>query len=306
MKKYLLLVCIVLPAILSGQPRTVFDGGNFNVNMAEKVNTVGSDISPFFVGGDMFYSSVRKEYLNNENRERKNKAFYDMYSAKVDGEGEIVAERELLPGFGGNYHEGPAAYCSATGELFVTLSNVDNPVCTPRMIPVERIKLRLVVMTKTEGIWKIKEELPFNDNQYSFAHPAVSSTGDTLVFSGNTDASGNDTDLYMSVRQNGVWSDPVGLSDKINTEGNEGFPVFIGNGILAFASDGRGDCLGGLDIYYTEFPGMETVKSMAKPVNSEYDDFGLMMGYNGKIGYFCSNRPGGKGGDDIFMIDTEN
>lgn len=301
MKKYFLLICIIVPAILSGQPRPYFENVEFTINPAEQINTVGSDMSPFFVDGNLFYSSIREEYFEKENLQNKNKAFYDMYSAKLDVDGNIASARELVPGFGEDYHEGPASYCKATGELFVTLSNVEEPVLKKRVIPIKKIKLRLVIMKQEDGIWKIKEELPFNNKHFSFAHPAINSSGDILVFSSDIDSVVvGQKDLYMSVRKNGEWSKPKNLGGKINTEGNEEFPVFLTDEILAFASDGRDDCIGGLDVYYAKFPEMEAVTNIGEPINSENDDFGLVINNNEKVGYFSSDR---QGSDDIFKFD---
>ncbi len=41
---------------------------------------------------------------------------------------------------------------------------------------------------------------------------------------------------------------------------------------------------------------------MGLPVNSGYDDFSLTYNADGKTGFFSSNRPGGKGSDDIYAF----
>ncbi len=279
-----------------------FDRWEFSIEH-QRFNTVASDISPVFVGDKIYYSSVREEYFFKEARERKNKAFYNLYELILDEKGLVTSDRRLVDGFGSEYHEGPAVWCEATGELFVTLSNVIDPDTVQRFVSIEYLRLRLVIKKKVHDKWEIVEELPFNSDKYHFAHPAISITGDTLVFSSDT-PSGNygNSDLYMSVRADGKWSEPVNLGSHINTPGNEMFPVFGPDGLLLFSSDNHPGNLGQLDIYYTSFPQKGAVVNIGNKLNSSYDDFGLVIHPNREVGYFASNRSG-KGGDDIYRID---
>jgi hypothetical protein len=299
-------IIILLLGILSwahAQPgsTTFFDNKEFAVEL-QKFNSVASDISPVFVNGKLYYSSVREEYFEKQSRDRKNKAFYDIYEVSLDTMGYATSERRLVEGFGSKYHEGPAAWCEATGELFVTLSNIIHPDTLLTLIPMEHIRLRLAIKKKTGESWEITEELPFNNKKFHFAHPAVSVTGDTLVFSSDVDSVGyGKSDLYMSVRKNGKWSDPQNLGPKVNTAGNEMYPVFGPDGMLLFSSDGHKNGLGQLDIYRTAFPQRDTVINLGDPINTASDDFGLVIHSGRKVGYLASGRSGV--GDDIYRLD---
>ena len=73
MKKiYLFLFFITIVIIGSAQQkkRTVFDDVNFIVEPIRSINTIGSDISPFFVDGKLYFSGIPEEYFNKESRER--------------------------------------------------------------------------------------------------------------------------------------------------------------------------------------------------------------------------------------------
>ena len=41
------------------------------------------------------------------------------------------------------------------------------------------------------------------------------------------------------------------------------------------------------------------------PINSKYDDLSFILDFEGKSGFFSSNRPGGKGKDDIYNFIAE-
>ena len=298
----LLMITLMTSGFTQNKVRSVFDDAEFVIEPMNLINTIGSDISPALVQGKLYFSAVPEIYFNKKALERKNKAFYDTYSASLDENGTISSEREMVPGLGNKYHQGPVSYCTTTGELFVTISNTIDPDTIHKMFSAENIRLRLVIMKKTNNEWVLTEELPFNNKKFHFAHPAISQTGDTLIFS--SDMEGNNygkSDLYMSVRTKGKWSDPVNLGNVINTSGNEMFPTFLPGGLLSFASDGRQGTYGGLDIWYTNFPNPTTVINPGDKINSTLDDFGLIISANRKTGYFASNRSG-KGSDDLFML----
>ncbi len=301
---YTIVLLLFMVAGASAQQRQSGLFGNREIIIEpQKFNTVASDISPLFMGDKLFFSSVREQYFNKQSRERRNMAFYDIYEVSLDPGGLVISGRSLVEGFGSKYHEGPASWCEATGELFVTLSNVIDPDTLPKFFPLEYIRLRLAIKKKIDGVWKITEELPFNRDDVNFAHPAISITGDTLIFSSDLNKNNlGKTDLFMSVRKNGTWSDPVNLGAPINTPGDEMFPVFGPGGILLFSSDGHQGGYGQLDIFYTAFPGTGPVFNVGNKINSTHDDFGLVFHPSGDVAYFTSDRPG-RGSDDIYRID---
>ena len=297
------LFLIALTTLVDAQKkRTVFDDVDFIVEPVSFINTVASDISPLFVDDSIYFSGISEKYFNKKGREKRNMDFYNIYSASVDQKGIISSPRLLVPGFGNDFHEGPADYCEATSELFVTVSNVEDFDVVQKMIPVENIRLRLVIKKKIDGSWQTTKELPFNGNKFNFAQPAISVTGDTLVFSSDMKPNYGSTDLFMSIRENGEWSSPVNLGSEINTAGNELFPTFILGDILSFSSNGQTTKNSGLDIYYTQFPKPDKVEILSNQINSPFDDFGLIIHKNSNVGYFASNRSG-ESSDDIYRID---
>ena len=148
-------------------------------------------------------------------------------------------------------------------------------------------------------VWQVTEEFAFNNRDYSVGHPAISVNGDTLIFSSDKPGGVGATDLYMSIRKDGVWGDPVNLGEKINTKGKDEFPFLTTDGYLIFASDGRSG-VGGLDLYYTKLNGSEVVH-FDSPVNSESDDFSAVFPAEEEYAYMTSNRQG-KGNDDIYKL----
>ena len=63
--------------------------------------------------------------------------------------------------------------------------------------------------------------------------------------------------------------------------------------------------MGGMDIYKGEFDlegTLLSISNMKSPINSPQDDFGIIFEAKNEVGYFSSNRSGGKGGDDIYQF----
>ncbi|MFK7906888.1 MAG: tetratricopeptide repeat protein [Chitinophagales bacterium] len=151
--------------------------------------------------------------------------------------------------------------------------------------------------------WTNVRELPFNDKFYSVAHPALSADGHTLYFSSDMSGGYGGKDLYKSMYENGTWTKPRNLGNTINTEGDEINPFAQPNGALYYASNGLGG-FGGFDVFGAT-PISATkwkTENVGTPINSSSNDFGLILTDDFKLGYFSSNRKGGKGNGDIYQI----
>ncbi|MCS6833169.1 MAG: carboxypeptidase regulatory-like domain-containing protein, partial [Flammeovirgaceae bacterium] len=127
------------------------------------------------------------------------------------------------------------------------------------------------------------------------------------VFASDMPGGFGGTDLYVSYNINGQWTYPLNLGPKINTKGDEMFPYFHVDSTLYFASTGH-QGLGGFDIYEVIYSidrtEIDSVANVGYPINSEADDFGLILDDVKRTGFFCSNRSGGKGGFDLYKLEV--
>jgi outer membrane protein OmpA-like peptidoglycan-associated protein len=294
------IIFILMTIISWGQPDNFFDRVEFTTEILKGINTTGSEISPAVVNDDLYFSAREDKIVSAGRTRQRITNFYDVYKVVINSDGYTDTTRQRVPGFGNFYHEGPVSWCNATGELFATLSNVIDGDTLKGIIKEEFIRLRLVVMRDIDGRWTITEEFPFNQDKFNFAHPAISVTGDTLVFSSDMTGSYGKSDLYISIRKDSIWSKPRNLGNRINTTGNEMFPVFGPGGLLLFSSDGHKENLGQLDIYYTNLTEKKPPVHLGETINSPQDDFGLIIHSSGSFGYFSSNRQG-FGSDDIYL-----
>lgn len=305
MKNLVLLLFGLFPLMLVAQNSCdFFEHRAIKIDKTD-INTTQSDFGPAFVNNELWFSAYTPDEIEKLSRGKEKKIFYNLFSSTTDKEGNIIGSKNgQLEEISEGYHAGPVSYCEKTKELFVTLSNFENPEIRNKVYRKADIRLKIIVAKNVDGNWKAVEEFPFNDPSYSVGHPAISVTGDTLYFASNKPNTGfGETDIYMSVRANGSWGNPVNLGNKINSKYDEMFPFLYKGSVLFYASNKSDNQKGDLDILYSCI----NSEAMSEPqkadaLNTDEDDFGLIIHDNGKVGYLTSRKAGGLGDDDIYKV----
>lgn len=168
----------------------------------------------------------------------------------------------------------------------------------------EEVILKLYKAEYIDGKWTNIVELPFNSNEYSCAHPALSPDETELYFSSNMPGTLGSSDIFkVKIHNNhNSYSQPIHLGAPINTEAKENFPFVSADNVLYFASEGHLG-FGGLDLFEYRMNDKDArVQNLGPGVNSAFDEFSLYISPDLKTGYFSSNRPNGVGKDDIYEI----
>jgi outer membrane protein OmpA-like peptidoglycan-associated protein len=305
MKKIFLLLLVTFPMLLTAQNGCNFFEFRKIVIEKTNLNTTQSDFGPAFVNDELWLSAFTDEEIAKLAKGENKKIFYNLYNVKVNNEGDVTGIKNVqFEKISAGYHAGPVSYCDKTQELFVTLSNFDNPEIRNKVYRKADIRLKIIIVQKVNGVWEVKEELPFNDSTYSVGHPAISVTGDTLFFASNKPNSGfGESDIYMSVRKDGKWGDPINLGDKVNSQYDEMFPFFFDSSVLFYASNKGENQKADFDLQYICKTGnVFGTPKLLDNFNTDEDDFGLIIHPNGKVGYFVSRRAGGLGDDDIYKV----
>lgn len=278
-------------------------GKAFEISLFEEINSEQADFGAFLMNDELIFASSRTS--NSTTKERyawDDKPFLDIYSAKFKDD--KLSEITILPKLvNTKFHEGPAILTKDITTMYFTRNNVIKRKKTNSSQGVNQL---LIFKTQKKGDkWSDPVRLPFNNNEYSVGHPALSPDEKRLYFSSNTPGGFGGTDLYyVEIKGDTSYGKPVNLGKEINTEGNEMFPFITESGYLTFASDGQVG-FGGLDLFSsTPLDGgmYEKPQNLGEPLNSPNDDFAFYIDKEEKTGFFSSNRTGGKGDDDIYKV----
>ncbi len=270
-------------------------------------NSKYSDYAPSFNNqGQLVFASSRKGNtgMSKTVHEWNEMPFLDLFSSDIIEENGIIKTPKKIKGkINSKFHESSTSFSKDGQTVYFTRNNY-----TKRRLGKNskgNILLKMYRATlNDDGVWTNIEELSFNDNEYSVAHPTLSADGKKLYFASDMPGTRGLSDLYVvDVNEDGTFGEPKNLGDKINTEGRETFPYISDSGRLYFASDGHIG-LGGLDVFVAVPEGDEfsIPYNVGRPVNGSTDDFTFVLNEDTKIGYFASNRAGGKGNDDIYSF----
>ncbi|WOI22841.1 OmpA family protein [Nonlabens ulvanivorans] len=290
-----------------------FQSGRFEIENTAAINSTAADFGPSFYGGaDQIVFATARDTNSFVKRTHSwnDQAFLQLYVADADKAGKLSNEERFSKVINTRYHESTPTFTSDGKTIYFTRNNYNAGVYRQDIDGIN--KLKIYKSTKEGKSWSDPVELPFNNDEYSVAHPALSPDGKFLYFTSDMPGSmgyeANDeftkSDLWVApINEDGSFGDIRNLSE-INTEGRESFPFVSKKGILYFASTGH-QGLGGLDIFASSINPDGTLSlpiNIGKPANTEDDDFAFIINDDTNMGYFSSNRPGGQGDDDIYRF----
>lgn len=141
-------------------------------------------------------------------------------------------------------------------------------------------------------------------NRYPMQYfPAVTADEQLLYFTARKGRREfDDEDLYISKKENGQWQTPTALPEPVNTKGNEGTSAISADGsILVFTICDSHRSKGSCDLFITRRDGeFWSEPEPLEQVNSSSWESQPTLSADGKWLVFCSNRPGGMGGYDLW------
>ncbi|NNK88027.1 MAG: OmpA family protein [Flavobacteriaceae bacterium] len=272
-----------------------------------RVNTKYSDFGPMYYQDKLVFSSaVDSSNFHTRIYHWNEQPFLNFYIGELNGlESDIDSSEDFSESINTRYHEATIAFSPDESRLWFTRNNYDGDLGRDDD-GTNHLKLYSAELRTDEDgnqSWGNIMELPFNSEDYSVGHPAVSSDGKLLYFVSDMPGSIGATDLFVvDIQDDNSYSNPRNLGETINTSGREMFP-FITDNNLYFASDGHLG-LGGLDVFSSALNGdsFDMAVNLAAPLNSTLDDFGFIIKEDRNTGFVCSNRESGIGDDDIYSF----
>ncbi|MGB5419094.1 OmpA family protein [Algibacter sp.] len=265
------------------------------------INTAFSDFGTSTYNGNLIFSSSRDQ--DEKIYKWNDQPFLDLFELNENG-----SVTEVNGDVNTKYHESSTTFTKDGKTAYFTRNNFFKGKFKKNNEDIHGLKIYKA--TLIDGEWKKIVSLPFNNDDYNVAHPALSADEKKLYFSSDMFGTQGASDIFVvDINDDGTYGEPVNLGPKINTEGRENFPFVGETGILYFSSDGHLG-LGGLDVFAVELDKLKEASSMihnlGKPINSSKDDFGFIIDETTRKGYISSNRKNGKGDDDIYSFVMEN
>ncbi|MBU2996460.1 OmpA family protein [Cellulophaga baltica] len=267
------------------------------------VNSKESDFAPSLYEKGLVFASARDSgtFVGNIHK-WTNKPFLNLFKADTVSEGEYAAPVEFSSELNGKTNESSTVFTKDGTTVYFTRNNSENGNFVEDETGLSRLKIYSA--TLESGKWTNITELPFNSNSYSTANPTLSADEKTMYFASDMEPSYGASDIFkVEILEDGSFGTPENLGETINTEARETFPFIAADNELYFASDGHPG-LGGLDMYSIKLDSDE-VLNLGAPVNSNKDDFSLILDEENSTGFFASNREGGVGDDDIYGFEYE-
>jgi outer membrane protein OmpA-like peptidoglycan-associated protein/tetratricopeptide (TPR) repeat protein len=133
-------------------------------------------------------------------------------------------------------------------------------------------------------------------------YPTITIDGSKLVFTRRVN--NNNEDFYESEWKGDHWSKAKSLEGYINTNMNEGAQNISQDGQwLIFTGCNFPNGFGSCDLYisYLDKNGWSTAENLGRTINTEFWESAPSLSPDKRDLYFASNRPGGYGGNDIYV-----
>jgi peptidoglycan-associated lipoprotein len=301
----------------------------YQVSNMEEINSRSMDFSPMYGGkakdnNVVIFVSSREESIGNKEDGWTGESFMDLYTTsserkrgrgrgrKKGGATDVLDvsklgwstpvpldEEEILNTV---QHEGSATFDSRKKKLYFTKCVKEKE---------QQLGCGIWMTEKVGKSWKQPEPLIIGkDSSSNVGHPSLSPDDKLLYFVSTDYSSRGGRDIFVTSydRKAKAWKTPKNLGPKINTERDEYYPHANKDGYLYFSSNGLPG-MGGLDIYRIKVgkDGMPLAdakpENLKYPVNTNWDDFGIVFEPGGdEKGFLSSNRKGGKGSDDIYAV----
>jgi outer membrane protein OmpA-like peptidoglycan-associated protein/tetratricopeptide (TPR) repeat protein len=283
------------------------NSGRYTIKEAG-INSKYSDYGSSFYNDKLVFTSARDTgSLGQRKHTWSDQYFTNLYQSNLTGDSLLAeAPKKFSKNVKSKFHEASAVFTKDAKTMYFTRNNYLDGNKGKNEENVTLIKLYKASFVNDD--WTDIKELPFNSNNYSTAHPSLSADEKTLYFVSDMPGTLGESDIFkVSINSDGSYGTPENLGKTINTAGKETFPFVTDENEIYFASDTHSG-LGGLDIFVAQINPDGTygeVQNVGADVNSSKDDFAYLINTKNRIGFFSSNRDGGKGYDDIYRFKEE-
>jgi hypothetical protein len=272
-------------------------------NMGVAVNSEYDDKTPLLAddGRTLIFTSSRPSMSSGHTKEGQAPvAFDNIYSSEWDSTTHKWGLSYMMQGdINEPYSQNAATGISADGQyLFMYKNNGQDAVGGDIF----------VAKKSHSGTYGSPITLghPVNTSYFE-ACGTLSPDGGTLYFMSERPGGFGQADIYKSDKiGKSEWGEPINVGPTINTPYDDGSPFIGPDGKTMFFSSQGHNSMGGYDIFKSSMNdngNWGPVMNLGYPINSVNNDKSFTISIDAKAGYFVSDRKGGMGGSDIYMVD---
>lgn len=271
----------------------------YKITNVEGLNTDAAEYSPFVFDQVLYFTSSRGV---DKMHAATGTGFTEIYKYVFDGSNRFSGQAQKLPDGAINTldaHEANAIITKDGNTMIFARGNDGSKKGQQDVDLFQSVR-------QPDGTWGVATMLTISSPEAWDACPALSPDEKTLYFASNREGGNGGVDIYKATKNaDGVWDAVENMGTPINTRGNDMFPYETKEGVFHFSSDGH-PSIGALDFFIVKKEdGVVKIENMGSGINTSYDELGLFY-TDSMTGYFASNRPNGKGDDDIYEFIDES
>lgn len=266
-------------------------------NLGGTINSEYDEHSPVFTADEqtLIFTSKRKSEIHPAKTE-DGQYYEDIYISQKLPDGQWTTPISISPNINTPRHEASIGLSPDGQELYIYID--ESTILNPR-------DGNIYVSRLLGDVWTKPIKLNIN-TKYNENHASITADGQELYFTSDRPGGYGGLDIYKSKRlPNGEWGIPVNLGPTINTPKDEVSPFIHPDGVTLFFSSKGHNSMGGFDIFYSildDSMKWATPTNLGYPINTPNDDAFYVPTPDGKRAYYASERPGGIGRKDIYLV----
>lgn len=267
------------------------------INLGSEINTENAEYVPLISSDETFLAFTSRRLREGNGTAPTGKPFEDVYISSRASLKDAWDNAKSIPGkINTDKHDACVGLSPDGRRLFIYRSH-ENLVGGD-----------LYESFYKDSSWTVPIKMSDNINSVYSIEPSASMSLDekTFYFSSNREGGYGGFDIYRVILlPNGEWSLPKNLGKTINTPYDDDAPFIHPDGkTLYFSSKGHKN-MGGFDVFKSEKKdeGWTEPQNMGYPTNTTKDDIYFTISANEQHGYYASDKEGGYGKHDIYLID---